>query len=419
MPLKISVKKTAKTAKKPAKKASKKVTCKLLYFNCEVHDMKKHFFLLSFALLLLLISCNLQMPSAVQIKGSPDLKFSANFGMSDYLKEFIEEEDFKKDAKDQGIELLDCGETSVVTYLVYMKLYDEKITLDTSITGSSGDYNATSDVTLVPASGLSYEELEVPALNFADDFKGFLFNQDKIFSKLYISGSPIVGGLSVELKIDNGNSQQSSEKGNRTSGLNGKTTYYGNELPTGGTKINLPFNGNKFIINYKIFVKAGDTIKKEWMEGDTSVLVELAIWLPFEFIADKDETELDLPDDLFGEGDLFGRESSSDDNTVTEMLESLNFAMKMNASPFTGATLNVNSKGINIDSPIKGASLEFALNEQNMKVINRPENIPFSPKLKLVFNKGGAISFLRDLTITEISFSARLNHTIDLSGNVD
>jgi hypothetical protein len=373
--------------------------------------MKKHFFLLSFALFLLLMSCNYQIPSAVQIKGSPDLRFSANFGMNDYLKDFVNEEDFKKDAEKEGIKLLDCGKTSAVTYLVYMKLYGEKLTLPSGIPTNT-DYYATSNITLV-----DNQSIEVPALNFADSFKGFSFNQNKIVSKLYISGSPIVESLSVELKIDNGNSQQSSGKGNRASSLNGKTTYDGNELPTGGNIMALPFNGNKFKVNYKIYVKAGDIIKKEWMEGDTSVLVELAVWLPFEFIADKDGTELDLPDDLFGGDDLFGRESSSNDNTITKMLESLNFAMNMNVSPFTGAILNVNSKGININNPIKGASLEFALSEQNMKVINRPENIPFAPKLKLVFNKGGTVSFPRNLAITEISFNAKLNHTIDLSGN--
>jgi len=149
---------------------------------------------------------------------------------------------------------------------------------------------------------------------------------------------------------------------------------------------------------------------------DPSVLVELAVWLPFEFIAHKNGAELKLPDDLFPEDDLFGRSSSSSDNTVTEMLESLNFAMKMNTNPFTGASLIVKSKGVEINNPIKDSSLEFALNEQNMKVINSPENFPFAPQLKLVFNKNGELSFPHNFVITEIAFGAKLNHTIDLSG---
>jgi hypothetical protein len=353
------------------------------------------------------------MPNSVQIKGSPDLRFSAKFDMGDYLKDFFNEDDFKQKAQD--IVLLDCEKTSVVTYLVYMKLYDQVLTLPFP---NTVDFTATgSDKNLVPTPGSGYEKLEVPALDFGEFLDGFSFNQNSIVSKLYLSGSPIIEGLSVELKI-NGGTPLPPKKGNRASGLKGKTTYDKTELPSGGTEIDLPFDGNKLIIEYRIFVKEKDTIKKEWMTNP-SIMVELAVWFPFEFIADNGGAELKLPDDLFGEGDLFGREDPGGGNTVTEMLESLSFAMKMNTNPFTGASLIVESKGIKISNPIRGASLEFALNEQNMKAINSPANFPFVPKLKLVFNRGGILSFPRNFVITEIAFKTKLNHTIDLSGGIN
>jgi hypothetical protein len=385
--------------------------------------MKRFLSLLSLAQVLLLLACNFQMPNAIQIKGSPDLRFSARFDMGDYLKDFFNEDDFKQKAKD--IVLLDCEKTSVVTYLVYMKLFDQVLTLPSFITSSAGDFTTPSDVYLVPTSVSGYEKLEVPALDFGEFLDGFSFNQGSINSnnqgsinsKLYVSGSPIVNCLTVELKI-NGGSPMSKEV-NQASGLNGKTTYDKTALPEGGVPVDLPFNGDEVTIDYRIFIKAGKTIKKEWMTNP-SVFVELAVWLPFEFTATKKGgAELGLPGDLFGEGDLFGRESPGSDNTVAEMLESLNFAIMMNTNPFTGVSLIVKSKGIEIRNPIRGALLEFAIDEQKMKEINKPENFPFAPQIKLVFNEGGRLSFPRNFVITDIAFKAKLNYTMDLSGGIN
>jgi len=373
--------------------------------------MKRLLSFLSLSLVLLLLSCNLQMPNAVQIKGSPNFHFSAKFDIGKYLKDLFKGFEEEND----NVVLLDCEKTSVVTYLVYMKLYDEKIPLDAAITGGAGDFTVPAGgKKLVPASG-DYEKLEVPAFDFGDYLNNFSFNQDKIVSKLYVSGSEIVNVLSVELKIKNKTYNKSKE--NHPSGLKEiKNTYDKISLPEGGFQIVIPFDGNAVEIEYSIFIESGEIIKKEWM-NDPYVLIELAVWLPFELIAKHEGAELKLPEDLFPTGDLFGRESPDSGNTVAEMLESLNFAMKMNTNPFTGVSLNIESGGIKIINPVKGSSLEFALNEQNMKAINSAENFPFTPKLKLVFNKDGKLSFPRNFIITEIAFGAKLNHTIDISGN--
>jgi hypothetical protein len=257
--------------------------------------MKKQFFLLSFALFLLLMSCNFQIPSAVQIKGSPDFRFSANFNMGDYLEDLFNEEDFQPATGDE-IKLLKCEKPPIITYLVYMKLYDAQIPLNNTITGSGDDYYVPIEITLVPVPGSGDDnKLEVPALDFDNSFEGFSLNEEKIKSKIYVSGSEIVDCLSVELKINNSTTIKFSPS-KAKSELDGKTTYDGNELPTGGAEIALPFDGKGFTVEYKIYVEAGKTIKSAWM-NNPSVLVELAIWLPFEFIAKDSGTELSLPED--------------------------------------------------------------------------------------------------------------------------
>jgi len=355
------------------------------------------------------------MPTAVQIKGSPDFRFAAKFDIGDYLKEFFNKDDFKQQAED--IELLECEneKIEIVTYLVYMKLYEQEIplgglsTLAENTPGNS--FISPRNITLTSGS------LEVPSLDFGDYLKDFSFDNSSVKSKLYISGSPIIEGLSVKLTVADGVPVENRR--NTASGLKGrKDTYDGIALPEGGADIDFPFSDDKFNVDYEIFVKAGETINKEWM-NDPSVFVELAVWLPFKFKATKAGAEVKLPEDLFPEGDLFGRENSDGDNTITEMLESLDFAMKMNTNPFEGASFIVKSKGIEINNPIKGNSLEFALDEKKMEVINSPESYPFAPKLKLIFNNGGILSFPREFVITEISFKAKLNHTIDLSGGIN
>jgi hypothetical protein len=367
--------------------------------------MKKQFFLLSFALFLLLMSCNFQIPSAVQIKGSPDFKFSAKFDIGKNLKEFFNESDFAKDNDD--IKLLDCVNTGDVTYLVYMTLYNDALDLS-GLPNTGSSFITPNRVNLV-----QNKSIDVPAMDFNSSFDGFSFDDGVIKSNLYISGSPIMNCLSVELKI---NGETQTRKSNHASGIDSsKTIYDGNGLPAGGASVELPFNGEEVTINYSIFIAAGEEVKTEWLNA-SDVLIELAVWLPFVFTAKNDGAELKLPEDLFPEGDLFGREKSGDDNSLTEMLESINFAMKMNKNPFTGAALIVKSREIEIIDQMKGDSLGFLIDEKTMKAINSADNFPFSPQLKLVFNKGGKVSFPRDLTITEISFSAKLNHTIDLQG---
>jgi len=369
--------------------------------------MRKMLFIIFLAPVLFSFACNLQMPTAVQVKGSPDFRISANFDIGNYLKDFVNKDNFTTDDK---VELLDCVNKDIVTYLVYNEVYYDNVKTD-GLPGINGI--TTSDVTLASGS------IAVPAFTFDSEFKDFKFSQENIKTKLYISGPSIVEGITVKLTMTPSQELAKSKANNKPSGLKGKKeTYNGTELPDGGFYVNdLPFDSTKLTINYTILVAANTTIKAEWLNNNTSnVLVELAIWLPFEFTAIKDRAEIKLPDDLFPEGDLFSRESTDSDNTVTDMLESLSFAMKMNTNPFKGAKLSLESKGISIENPIKSDSLEFAIDEKTMKAINTPANFPFSPKLKLVFDNGGSLSFPRNFVVKEISFKAKLNHTIDLPG---
>jgi len=372
--------------------------------------MRKMPFIIFMAPLLLTFGCDLQMPSAVQVKGSPEFHIASEVDIGGHFKDFFKEDTFDSESK---VDLIDCVKKEDVTYIVYIKLLDQGVSL--SGVSDTQDFTAPSDINL--AIGV----LTVSALDFGKNLEGFSFDKTLIETKLYLSGNSTGGGtdgISVELKINDVTAPQ-PYKGNRASGLKGEAAARKTDrtaLPAGGVSVPLKLGKQATKIDYKVFVKAGDTIKKEWIKNP-HVFVELAVWLPFHFIADGDGASVELPQDLFSDSDLFGRESADSGNTVTKMIESLSFAMKMNKAPFTRASLNLKSAGkpgIEIIDPISVTSMEFALTEKDMKAINDPGNIPFAPKLKLVFGKGGSLSFPRDFVIKEIAFKAKFSHTIDL-----
>jgi hypothetical protein len=245
--------------------------------------------------------------------------------------------------------------------------------------------------------------------------EGFKYNGEakaKIFIKSVLSHV-----LKIELISDDVSLSRENIKSD-LSGINFESnTYPFLVMPSGGEDISeliIPLldKGKKSNIKVNISIPEGSTIPAV---GNISMAVEVVIWLPMSFEAQA-RAEFSMPEIFSDDKDLFGREKPNDKNTVSDIVENLSIAVKMNKNIFTGARLITESKGVTIINQITGDSLEFAVNEQDMKDINNPANHPFIPQIKIYFPNAKQIAFPRNFSVTEVSFKGKLNYHIDLQG---
>jgi hypothetical protein len=374
----------------------------------EAFHMKKYLIFFSLLVVLLFVkSCEFQMPSSIEIRGTPEMRFSTSLDLSEHVKGLFADIEDSDD-----FEVFNCINTPIMTLIIYMELFNGELeSLDTlnALLGSNTSVSVSNNVPLVNED----EPLILPAMNF-DIFDGFELISADIKSKLYISGSEIANIISVNLNIDN--NAKGPYKKNGASGL--ADNFPGFALPHHGSDIALDFRGEESEIKYSIFIEAGETVTAD-MLIDPSVKIELAIWVPLRFNVEPGAI-LDLPNDMFSEDeDLFGRNNLGDD-IMGDMLESLSFLITLNtADPFRDAFLIVesgnegNPNHITIKNPITGNSLDFIITDQKMQEINT--KFPFTPKLSIFFEESKILGFPRELYATQLYFKAIINYSIDLA----
>lgn len=360
------------------------------------------------------------LPSSIEIKGNPALRFYSKIDLSEMFSKMITD-GFSNDG--DGAKALACANTSIQTYIIHMELYSGELSLNTHFPPSSGDQTVTTPINDLVTS-------TVPMKLPLKSMEGFLenFELKSVETKLYVSGSKIAEILSVELKVTD--EHQMTEygtesvdiKNSRSSGYETwGNSYTGTTLPGYGDKVTmfsqLLNEQDDFDINFGININPGKTIKQEWINNSQNVKVELVVWLPLEFIA-GDEAYLNFPDDFFDdENDLFGRETADEDNSLTQMIKSLRLSIEMNKNPFQGNILIIDSSGgLEILNVLNGSSLDFPISEENMNKINTPEYFPFVPKFRIRFSKNGILSIPRDFSASYICFDASISYIFDLAG---
>jgi hypothetical protein len=370
----------------------------------------KKFFNISLSVFaaLFIFACNLQAPTAVEIKGSPDVRFSANIDIGKTLSKTIKDIFTKNDIK----YFLECSAPDIQTFIVgvdIIKPEDSQYTIDSA------------DI----IDGKLPKEISLPEKQFSIDFSGLTKNDimkrgfkftGKAEAKIFIK-SVLSDGLKIELSSD-GAPLSYDIINSGLSGINSESnTYTPSGMPSGGKDISdfiIPLlkKGEKSDIKVIISIPEGSTIIAN---GNISMAVEMVIWLPMSFEAQA-EAEFSMPEIFPENKDLFGREKPNDKNMVSDIVENLSIAVKMNKNILTGATLIAESKGVTINNHITGDSLEFAVNEQDMKDINNPDNHPFIPQIKIYFPNAKTIAFPHNFSVTEVSFKGKLNYHIDLQG---
>jgi hypothetical protein len=367
---------------------------------------------------LLFFSCDL--PTAVEIRGNPQLAFLANIDIGDTISSKLTE----GIAGIEGSSIIPCKNVPYQTYLIHMNLPVEEITETLEyFKNIPGDWliTALKDNTLYE----SPEPTDIPLSGLGDFLNGFTLSQAK--TKLYMSGinSDLIEVLSIQLIIDGIEQEPFNITGEDIgeSGLKNITVYNDNKAPDKGHEITgLTFAGEDIKIDFKAFIAEGKSFKIiQGMFDNPYFSVEVVIWLPLVLEAGDDGGALTFPiDDLFAEGDdLFGRDSAVSENTITDIVQSLELSIKLNSTLFDDSNLVVSSiiesshDEIRIVNRLKGSSLNFAVSEQNMQKINN--HFPFSPKFSVEFGPGRVLTFPWNLSINEIALKAKIKCRIDLT----
>ena len=363
--------------------------------------MKKIIGLLCFSMLILfLFSCDFQIPTAIEVRGNPDLKFAAKMDIGEAFQDLLDP------GADYG--LLPCVNTVTRTYII------QKVVIDQELTYPGGGNASYVIPPGQPPLGTNNITMSV---GFDNILLGFTLNP--VIARVYLSGNTnLVNVLSVEIKVNS--SDPSFDKtytsvNKRASGVSG-STFNGVSLPgAASTNIMLPLSESGLVVNFEVSIPANTTIQSSWFSQN--VVTEILIWVPLEFTASTGAL-IDIPEDsLFpSDQDLFGRESGDDSNPISDYVESLELSIVLNQNPFVGKELIIWSgpsfagRKIEIKDTLKGNSFILPIDKKNMENINKPENYPFAPNFRITYKAGDILRFPWVLTTTEFIFKAKMNY---------
>jgi hypothetical protein len=386
--------------------------------------MRKSIALITFFYIMIVFSaCDLQLPKAVHITGTPKVRIAATMDIgslyTDILKDSINN-------NDDELKILDCPNIETQTYIVYKEIHSNK-NLKVEDLGSfpggdfvEGDFDVEvdSDISLLS----SEEPIEISFSDFGDLFEDLILLDAKML--IFVTGTEFINNLTLGVKVNDGDEQgepldhtvHTATKDFHIS----EDLYLGTGEPINGVPVELEFDGTDIKIEYRIFVKQGDKIPRdEFVDG--AITVELVVWLPLVFTVKDGASKgvLNFPEDTFfdDQEDLFGRSSPEDSNPVFEYFEYLRLDIGLNKDPFSEATLVVKNTDVQtgdvleITNEFTGSYLSVEFTEEDLKQIN--DSYPFIPKFGVEISPEGSIIFPRNLIATHFTFTARINYRTD------
>ncbi|MCL2759644.1 MAG: hypothetical protein FWD22_05480, partial [Treponema sp.] len=371
------------------------------------------------------LTCKFDIPTAIEIKGTPSFSFTGNFDTGDFLREMLDD---LLDAGDseEYIRLYDCINTpSVFTMMAAITLYDEEFYFESDNlaaiqllfeTGMFDDGipldNPVFDVTNFP---FFADTVEMPDLDLSEFLGDFIF--DGYEAHIYISGHDILTLL--DINIHEQNFSRNNPSNLESSPLVDGNKYLGTSMPAGGAPITILIDNDLEEINVDIGLSLTGAITQE-MLAPGNVKIELVVWLPFRFVAPTGG-EWDLFDFSSDEGeddDLLGRSYAGDSSAIGDIVESLYLEVKLSGFPLDNSTLQITNGTfgtpdyINIPVAIGSNSLVFNFSAADMAKINN--SYPFAPEIKVVMNPGAELYIPRNLMMTELAFKAKIKYRIEL-----
>jgi len=400
---------------------------------------KSAVFLVLSLFLLVFFAC--QIPTAIEIRGTPSVRFAETVDIgkkfTDLLTEAI--------SRDDRLTIIPCDKPEVITYLIHANLInkgfnkvetrEEFENLYENFPEMTLIYDQVNDTPLLDEETLIYKTDDPVLLPLSelgsvlDNFR-FYDGEEGYKTILYFSGSKLVEKAKIRIIINDIEGEEGAEVytpigaidtaeeddvDNEGSDIETwKVSGYDEEVcPSGGLKIAIPLTGRDIALSFQVYIPQGKSLSLSDFEAG-SINVEVVVWLPFMFEAGEG-AELSFPDGSFfsSEDDLFGRDEPDSESLITSIIESLSVGVKFENSPFNGAKLIIESGNILIPYPIENDTLSFTLTEENMEAINDPENWPFKPNIKIGFGDGNILSFKKSFRAIEFSFKAKIRYRKD------
>lgn len=344
------------------------------------------------------LACDLEIPTVVEIRGTPSLKLNVNLDFNELFQDMFDD---AFDSEDNEMVVLDCIHDSIVnkTFVISMLLYNEK--RDIPEIPSDGDVTANLE--------LVNSKTTLTLGNFDGFLDGFLFKKQDIKSKLFIGGSDIVDEFETTLSY--GNPEISIDhKGKTTppdSGISrDDKEYEESALMSGGIDIDISDYLSKKIdmeMELKIVLPAGNYDPDDF--SDATVRVELVIWLPMVFVPEGDEAEFKLPG--FEElGNLFSSLAEA------EMFKSIKVEVEIAPeNPFVEGKLVIRNKNDPVykfpEREMKQEAFEIFFEKKDLDYINSRENIEL--EFIILYDNNEELPIQKNLNIMSISIEAEIS----------
>jgi len=424
--------------------------------------MKKSAVFLIFSFVLLgFFACQFTIPTAIEIIGNPSAIFAEAVDIGKMFENLLED----KINRDERLTMIPCSYPDIITNLIHVELINEEYPkleneedfyttfpkADEDIPDffeDMGGVNTDKKLILLDSENDSKNRLIIQLSDLSSLLPGFKFyqgedpaDQDLFYkARIHFSGSEIIEKTRMnvtikEIKItvdedgiehyapiagpEHTHTIPVDELTNSKSEIDKwkEDEYYdGEDCPPGGIDFDIPLTGNDIFISFEVYIPEHEQISMADFDA-SSIHVELVIWLPFKFIAVEDEAALFFPEDYFfnPEEDLFGREEPDSESLVFDIVENLFVDVKFHNHPFQGRELIISNKDVDIRSPIdNNDEISFTVTEDNMDKINKPENWPFAPNIKIGgFATGDKLSFPKDFNAIQFAFKAKVHYRKD------
>jgi hypothetical protein len=149
----------------------------------------------------------------------------------------------------------------------------------------------------------------------------------------------------------------------------------------------------------------------------------MAVMLPLHLqVTESGGATLAFPEFFGGDNDLFSRDPGADKSNNAD-IQYLELKIKLTTNPFRGAVMRIESgettesRYIKIENTSSENEIGIIFNETDMKNINNPDNIPFTPKISYHFGLGAELLVPRVFETRELYFKAKVIYNISLKGN--
>ena len=354
-------------------------------------------FLVLLTVFAVFFSCNFQLPTALEVFGNSELKFSAQKDIGEMLEDKLEMSDF---------DLITCVNTDTRTH-IFRKNISDNFELSQKKPGQS-DMTSEGEI-------ISDIELDTNTITISLDFSKVLpnFELKPVKARLYIHGSNLSDVIEVD--INNSSFNFNKESVSFNNGL-----FTGTSLPgSQRDELTLTLNDVEQTIPFSVIIPAGAIVDPDWF--DQPLKADFLIWLPLEFIAISDDAQIVFPDNfLFSGDDLFGRGKPDDSNPTSDYIESLELSINLKQNAFKGRELVVWSQpgltkpdfneDIIIRQTLTGNAFVIPIDSETMEKINNPVNFPFSPQFLFEYEENEELIIPREFVSTEFVFKAKVNY---------